>query len=115
MDTKTDPERTPLLGNSNTVTFGGYTYSPSDQEEQDRTPCISGRESDRESTCRLALPRTWDTDSDGEYLGSSRSRTLANNAPQPFVYLGFCCAILAGLCFTSRYCKGIFGYFHSHL
>ena len=32
-------------------------------------------------------------------------RTLANNAPAPFVYLGLLCAILAGLCFTSRFVK----------
>ena len=29
------------------------------------------------------------------------TRLLPNNVPQPFVYLGYCCAILAGLCFTS--------------
>eukprot|EP00092_Neocalanus_flemingeri_P028118 GFUD01030538.1.p1 GENE.GFUD01030538.1~~GFUD01030538.1.p1 ORF type:complete len:411 (-),score=91.10 GFUD01030538.1:126-1358(-) len=103
MDPKTDPERAPLLGTSNTVTFGGYTYSPSDQEEQDREPYTNARESDRESTCRLSLPRTRDTDSDGEYLSSASrtSRTLPNNAPVPFVYLGYLCAILAGICFTS--------------
>ena len=43
-------------------------------------------------------------DSDAEYLSSASrsSRTLPNNAPAPFVYLGLCCAVLAGLCFTSR-------------
>ena len=81
-----DNERAPLVG-------------PSSDKHSLRDNYTSDRES-----CSLSLPRvsSWEADSDGEYLTSSRSnRTLPNNAPQPFVYLGFCCAILAGLCFTS--------------
>merc|ERR1712086_40048 len=92
MDHNKDPERAPLLSHTNSVTF-------SDKEEPTRELYTS----DRESSCHLTLPRqqsSWETDSDGEYLTRS-TRTLPNNAPQPFVYLGFCCAILAGLCFTS--------------
>ena len=42
--------------------------------------------------------------SDTEFFGDARPITsnLPNAAPAPFVYLGFCCAVLAGLCFTSR-------------
>merc|ERR1712086_9065 len=92
MDHNKDPERAPLLSHTNSVTF-------SDKEETTRELYTS----DRESSCHLTLPRqqsSWETDSDGEYLTRS-TRTVPNNAPQPFVYLGFCCAILAGLCFTS--------------
>ena len=44
--------------------------------------------------------------SDAEFFGDARPITsnLPNAAPAPFVYLGFCCAVLAGLCFTSRSC-----------
>ena len=35
------------------------------------------------------------------HIISRSSRTLQNNAPAPYVYLGLLCAILAGLCFTS--------------
>ena len=43
--------------------------------------------------------------SDAEFFGDVRPITsnLPNAAPAPFVYLGFCCAVLAGLCFTSRF------------
>jgi len=45
----------------------------------------------------------YDTQSDAEFFGDARPITsnLPNAAPAPFVYLGFCCAVLAGLCFTS--------------
>jgi len=45
----------------------------------------------------------YDTQSDVEFFGDVRPITsnLPNAAPAPFVYLGFCCAVLAGLCFTS--------------
>jgi len=99
MDHKKDSERAPLLGHTNTVTFAGIHKDKDDPIRELYT-------SDRESSCRLSLPRqsSWETDcidSDGEYLSDRSTRTLPNNAPQPFVYLGFCCAILAGLCFTS--------------
>ena len=96
MDHNKDSERASLIGHTNTVTFAGIHK---DQDEPTRELYTS----DRESSCRLSLPRqsTWETDSDGEYLSDRSTRTLPNNAPQPFVYLGFCCAILAGLCFTS--------------
>jgi len=94
MDPGKDTERAPLLGHTNTVTFAGSTKEDSTRDLYT---------SDRESTCRLSLPRQspWETDSDAEYMSDRSTRTLPNNAPQPFVYLGFCCAILAGLCFTS--------------
>ena len=54
-------------------------------------------------TCRSWISGGEGGESDAEYRSASRaSRTLPNNAPVPFVYLGLCCAILAGLCFTSR-------------
>ena len=60
---------------------------------------------DERRSCVLD-PRSWrrDVESDAEYVSSESrgaSRTLPNNAPAPFVWLGLCCAILAGLCFTS--------------
>jgi hypothetical protein len=98
MDPNKDSERAPLLGHTNTITWRTPPGSPNDQKESTRDLYTS----DRESSCRLSFPRqsSWD-DSDAEYMSDRSTRTLPNNAPQPFVYLGFCCAILAGLCFTS--------------
>ena len=47
--------------------------------------------------------------SDAEFFGDVRPITsnLPNAAPAPFVYLGFCCAVLAGLCFTSRFLSNL--------
>jgi len=87
-------EKTPLLeSKARTVQF----YVREEVETTDR----------RDTSC-LLRPSSWtwragDVESDAEYLSteSRASRTLPNNAPAPFVWLGLCCAILAGLCFTS--------------
>ena len=75
-------ERAPLLGGR--VKFGERRYTSSESEDP-----AEWRDGERGGEAEL-----------GGYT-SSASRTLPNNAPQPFVYLGFMCAVLAGLCFTS--------------
>ena len=67
---------------------------------------IGASDDEDEGRTRRPSCRSWvsGVDSDAEYLSnaSRSSRTLPNNASPPFVYLGLCCAIIAGLCFTSR-------------
>jgi len=87
MDQNEDAEKTPLLGHSSET--GGESDVPRGEQYT-------------HTQCRHNTQREWETDSDGEFLTSNRhSRYLPNNAAQPFVYLGYCCSILAGLCFTS--------------
>jgi len=90
-----DSERSPLLAR-NSVRF--YTSDDvindgDNHSEPEATRPGSG-------ACRSWVSGE---DSDAEYMSFAprSSRTLANNAPAPFVYLGLLCAILAGLCFTS--------------
>merc|ERR1712079_829319 len=84
-------ETTPLLPPGDN-TRGSYTL-----EETIREPALPRKE----SYCSLALPpRDWEEDSDAEYPPTN-NRSSRYDSPQPFVYLGYCCAILAGLCFTS--------------
>ena len=96
-------ERSPLLSSSSQKTVKFYVG-------EEIVP-VSGSEQEERRSCLLD-PRSWgpratvgagDVESDAEYLSSESraSRTLPNNAPAPFVWLGLCCAILAGLCFTS--------------
>ena len=100
-------ERTPLLSSSKSKTVKFYVG-----DEALNCPEVS-EESERRQRC-LLRPSSWgspdrreeEVESDAEFLaGDTRaaraSRTLPNNAPTPFVWLGLCCAILAGLCFTS--------------
>ena len=68
---------------------GGYT---------EETGCEPPSSVNKGSYCSLALPR--EDDSDAEYP-TTNNRSTRCDSPQPFVYLGYCCAILAGLCFTS--------------
>merc|ERR1711994_911854 len=83
-------ETTPLLPPGDN-TRGSYT------SESSREPALPRKE----SYCSLALPpREWEEDSDAEYPPTN-NRSSRYDSPQPFVYLGYCCAILAGLCFTS--------------
>ena len=81
-------ETTPLLVTSHT-NRGGYT---------EETSCEPPSSVNKGSYCSLALPR--EDDSDAEYP-TTNNRSTRYDSPQPFVYLGYCCAILAGLCFTS--------------
>jgi len=97
MDENKDLEAAPLLGPSVTQNKRDlYTVSGSATSSTEfREASISTRE----VGCYPNIPRQMDSDSDGEYNRSRRY--LPNDATDPFVYLGFCCAILAGLCFTS--------------
>jgi len=84
MEELPDPEKAPLLAEP----VSHITYYDSSREEgQSLTDSVH----DQQVLC------------DSTYLNRNRrnSRLLQNNVPQPFVYLGYCCAILAGLCFTS--------------
>ena len=108
-----DPERSPLLAR-NSVRF--YTSDDVINDEDNTSEPEATRPG--AGACRSWVSRE---DSDAEYMSSASrspfsviimkkltyfvhrsSRTLPNNAPAPFVYLGLLCAILAGLCFTSR-------------
>ena len=94
-------EKAPLL-NPGSSTGGHVRFYTTDDVVSDNT----GANDEEEGRTRRPSCRSWvsGVDSDAEYLSSASrsSRTLPNNASPPFVYLGLCCAIIAGLCFTSR-------------
>jgi len=86
-----ESERDPLLGSSSLSNKVPYTVS----EKADTT--TDKPHSDREASWHQSLPGQRETDSE-----TNRSdRYLPRYTPEPLVYLGYCCAILAGLCFTS--------------
>jgi len=85
-----ESERDPLLGfsHSNKVP---YTVS----EKADTT--TEKPHSDREGSWHQSLPGQREIESE-----TNRSVSyLPRYTPEPLVFLGYCCAILAGLCFTS--------------
>ena len=100
-------ERTPLLSSSKSKTVKFYVGDealscPEVPEDTERRPRCLLRPSSWESPDRAEE----EVESDAEFLAgdtraSRASRTLPNNAPAPFVWLGLCCAVIAGLCFTS--------------
>jgi len=86
-----ESERDPLLGSSSHSNKVPYTVS------ENRNISADNSFSDREVSWHQTLPRQWETDSE-----TNRSvRYDPSYTPEPLVYLGYCCAILAGLCFTS--------------
>lgn len=107
MLTKTETESSPLLQTPVTHNVRFYTT----EDISDEVPPQEGDGNDGNAEERIRRPscRSWMSGadvSDAEYMhdmsnASRTSRTLPNNAPAPFVLLGLCCAVLAGLCFTS--------------
>ena len=86
-----ESERDPLLGSSSHSNKVPYTVSEKGNISTDNSF------SDREVIWHQTLPRQWETDSEtNRFVRYDPSYT-----PEPLVYLGYCCAILAGLCFTS--------------
>jgi len=86
-----ESERDPLLGSSSHSNKVPYTVSEKGNISTDNSF------SDREVSWHQTLSRQWETDSE-----TNRSvRYDPSCTPKPLVYLGYCCAILAGLCFTS--------------
>ena len=104
-------ERTPLLSSSKSKTVKFYVGDEAlscpevSQEPERRQSCLL-RPSSWGGPGQSAQRREEEGESDAEFLASPASqrrasRTLPNNAPAPFVWLGLCCAVIAGLCFTS--------------
>jgi len=96
-----ESENSPLLQPSVSHNVRFYTS----EDISDETP-PKGDDGLVDERIRRPSCRSWMSgadESDAEYMSSvSRSsRTLPNNAPAPYVLLGLCCAVLAGLCFTS--------------
>jgi len=86
-----ESERDPLLGSSSHSNKVPYTVSEKGNISTDNSFSY------REVSWHQTLPRQWETDSE-----TNRSvRYDPSYTPEPLVYLGYCCAILAGLCFTS--------------
>jgi len=86
-----ESERDPLLGSSSHGNEVPYTLS-------EKANFTTGKPlSDREASWHQTLTRQQETGSD-----TNRSdRDHPSYTPEPLVYLGYSCAILAGLCFTS--------------
>ena len=86
-----ESEKDPLLGSSSHSNKVPYSVS----EKADTT--THKPHSDREASWHQTLPGQRETD----YETNRSDRYLPRYTPEPLVYLGYCCSILAGLCFTS--------------